>query len=237
MNPQPLYLEKIHSDLETNLSGFQTCLAAAYAAARKKTDPISDADFDSPNQASLEGFIRWGFIDTYLARGCSTGLLKGLTAHWMPTCKGQGGIQALELRGRYTALAAHHLQFPQDAPRESEIRTDMRVLNEMNPMLPNFDASIQEEIEADPDLFNWKSARDKRLINVTLVHGSKKEEFAYFRVYDRKDDLSSYISTFGNIMALPVILKPLESEHVKDPEIGLKTPTKDKRAGSAEGGK
>ena len=170
-------------------------------------------------------------------QGCRTGLLKGITAHWMPTCKGQGGIQALELRGRYTALAAHHLQFPQDAPRESEIRTDMRVLNEMNLLLPNFDDAVQNEIETDPDLFNWQSVRDKRLINVTLVHGNKRGEFAHFRDYDRKDDLSSYISTFGNIMALPVIVQPLESEPVKDAEIGLKNPKKDNRAGSAEGGK
>ena len=68
MTSQPLYLEKIHSDWEGNLPGIQACLAAAYAAARKRTDPKSDPDFDSPNQASLEGFIRWGFIDTYLAR-------------------------------------------------------------------------------------------------------------------------------------------------------------------------
>jgi hypothetical protein len=239
MKPKPNYLALLQQDWEDNLAGLQKCIALAYTAARKKTDPSIDPDFSSPNKASLEGYLRWGFIDTYLARGCANGLLKGITPHWIPTTKGSGGIEALELRAKHSALIAHHLQFQEDLPRESKIRTDMRLLNQFNQLLPSFDAeqAPEESEENDPDLFHWKQARDEQLINLTLVHGNKLGEFALLRVYDRKADLSSFIPVFGNIMAQPTAVPPLEQESIDEAKLDLKDPKKKKQTGTSEDGK
>src|SRR5439155_27094158 len=134
---------------------------------------------------------------------------------------------------------AHHLRFQEDLPRESKIRTDMRLLNQFNQLLPSFDAeqTPEESEENDPDLFHWKQARDERLINLTLVHGNKLGEFALRRVYDRKADLSSFIPVFGNIMAQPTAVPPLEQESIDEAKLDLKDPKKKKQTGTSEDGK
>jgi len=224
MKPPPTYLELIEKDWKNNLPGLQKCLSLAYAAARKKTDAKIDADFASPNRAVLEGQVRWGMVDVFLERGCVNGLVKGVSPHWIAT-GGRGGGKALELRAKNSAVIAFHLPFPEEPPRDSKVRTDMRVMNQLNQMLPSLgiEESLEENGEDEqPSLFGWKENRDNRLINLTLVHGNKLGEFAFLRVYNRKDDLSSFIPIFGNIMALPGIVIPAESEPIADAQIGLK---------------
>lgn len=222
---EPDYSALIHADLDPHLPTIKNVIGEAYEAVRHKTDISIDPDFASPNRSSLQGFLRWGFVDTFLARACAAGLLPGISAHWLPTRDSAGAIEVLELRGQHTAVTAHHLHFIQDAPRQSRLRLEWRVLNQQNPLLPCFDPSSSTPDFGDDEedsLFNWKAKRNQTLINVMLVHGAKEAEFAYLRVYDSVNDASSYIPVSGNIMAVPSILAAPDAENVEEPSVALK---------------
>jgi len=166
----------------------------------------------------VTGQIRWTFVDYFLERGCAVGTLSGITATWVPLSLNGGGIQALELRGSETSIVAHHLQQPENPPRESGLRFERRLLNYRNPMLPGFGDG--EEVNT-------------ALINLTLVHGDKSAEFAFLRVYDDPGNLQSFLRVSDNLMVLPTLVAPLEAEEVPLPTVGLKNgPVNEKQEAS-----
>ena len=163
----PDYFAAVEEDWNLfTLAGLRTCLRAAYQALRQKSDPAQDPTFGTPNGPVVAGVMRWMFVDHYLARGCEQGWMPGITAHWIHL--GDGGVYALELRGKRTSLMAFHLNYPDSAIRESRLRFEKRFTNQMNPIFPQWDSP---EAEA--------GGAQTPLINLVLVHGGKKADFAY----------------------------------------------------------
>jgi hypothetical protein len=208
MNSKAEYLTAIQQDWTVqNLVGLRSILNAAYAKAGEVASLSRVPAFGTPNWAFLAGAIRWSFVDYYLERGCVIGTLTGISATWVPLSVNGGGLQGLELRGERTSVLAHHLQQPEDPPRESDLRFERRLLNYRNPMLPGFG----DEEEASG-----------ALINLTLVHGDRGAEFAYLRVYDNPENLRSYLRVSDNLMVMPALVEPVEVEEVPAPALGLK---------------
>jgi hypothetical protein len=183
----------------------------------KTRNPI----FETPNRPFLSGMIRFGAVDYFLDRACKMNLLPGISPQWIPLTKGEGVVHALELQGKHTSLVAHHISTPNDPPRGSILRNYRRLLNhrcllnEQNPALsPEFEDSKNETTPAN------------NLVNLTLVHGGKPSEFAYLRIYHRRDKPKKFIPfSNDNIM----LLEPessrrggVEQEQIADAEVELK---------------
>src|SRR5204863_444291 len=150
--------------------------------------------------------------------------LKGITPIWLDLTGGEGGVAALELRGKYTSLIAHHLQLPDDCPRGSTLRNDKRLWNQQNPILVGFPGA--EEAEQP----------ESSLINLLLVHGGRSAEFAFLRVYHSFDNARDFIPFSGNIMLLEpeTAASPGEAEQIAEAEIQLKEHLKKIRKNQAE---
>lgn len=201
------YLTAIRADWpDQNLIGLQSILRATYAKTDAETNPALDAVYGTPNRVVLNGFLRWFLLDSYLERGVQIGTLSGITAAWVPLSNG-GGIQALELRGKHTTLITHHLQHPDNPPRDSVLRFEKCLMNFQNPMLPGF-RDDSEPTESP--------------INLLLVHGDKDAEFAFLRVYDNPENVHSYLCVSNNLMVLPALVAPIEVEEVVEPTVSLK---------------
>ena len=229
MKNNPSYLTKIQADWDiTNLLHLQLLLRYAYTDVKEVTRPDKNPVFSTPNRSFLAGMIRFGAVDYYLERGCAMGLLNGITPVWRDlkepdandeakgaTPRGQG-VRALELLGKHTSLISHHLQVPEDPPRGSKLRDDMRVRNEQNPLLPAF-ADNQTPVIAP--------------IHLTLVHGNKSAEFAFLRVYDNFQHANNFLPVGENIMQIT----PLSTagtggaEEIAEAEIKLKKHLKEFR--------
>ena len=189
----PDYFAAVEEDWNLfTLAGLRTCLRDAYQALRQTSDPVQDPTFGTPNGPVVAGVMRWMFVDYHLARGCESGQMPGITAHWLHL--GDGGVYALELRGKRTSLMAFHLNYPDSSIRESRLRFEKRFTNQMNPIFPQWDAP-----EADAD--GVAAPR----INLVLVHGGKKADFAYLRAYHDPEDIQRYLTMSSNIIERPVI--------------------------------
>lgn len=207
MTSKAEYLSAIREDWpDQNLLGLQSILRAAYAKTEAETNPAHDPVYGTPNRVVLNGFLRWFLLDSYLERGAQIGSLPGITSNWVPLSNG-GSIQALELRGQHTTLITHHLQHPDNPPRDSVLRFEKCLMNFQNPMLPGF-RDDSEPTESP--------------INLLLVHGDKDAEFAFLRVYDNPANVHSYLRVSGNLMVLPALVEPVEVEEVAEPSVGLK---------------
>ncbi len=209
------YFSKIKADWPLrNLLGLKWCIQSAYSAVGAITAPESNAAFATPNRWFLSGILRFGFVDYYLEEGCRNGLLKGITPVWLKLTDGSGGMAALELRGTHTSLIAHHLAKSDDPPRDSKLRFEKRLMNQVSPMLPTLD-----EVPTSSD----------RQVNLTLVHGDKNAEFSFLRAYDNPTDLTSYVSVFDNIMGLQEQSARLvvEAEEIAEPKVEIKLPSQD----------
>ena len=207
---RPDYFAAVEEDWNLfTLAGLRACLRAAYQALRQKSDPAQDPTFGTPNGPVVAGVMRWMFVDHHLARGCELGWMPGVTAHWIHL--GDGGVYALELRGKRTSMMAFHLNYPDSAIRESRLRFEKRFTNQMNPIFPQWDVP---DGEAD-------SARTP-LINLVLVHGGKKADFAYLRAYHEPNDIQRFIAMSGNIIAQPIIMSDADAEPIIESEPQLK---------------
>lgn len=173
--------------------------------------------FDTPNRPFLSGMIRFGAVDYFLERACKMKLLPGINPVWIPLTKGEGVVHALELQGKSTSLIAHHLSSPIDPPRGSILRNFRRLLNDRrisNARNPSLFGETKEEIPPSDEL-----------INLTLVHGSKPEDFAYLRIYHRLDKPQKYIPfSAENIMLLQpdTASGAVEEEQIAEAEVELK---------------
>lgn len=184
--------------------------------------------FDTPNRPFLSGMLRYGAVDYFLHRACIMNLLPGITPQWVPLTEAEGGVHALLLEGKHTSLIAHHLTFPDDAPRTSILRDCRRLLNER--------LRLNEQ---NPSLFDDRKAKpaptgEPPKINLTLVHGGKPSEFAYLRIYHQRKHQKKYIPfSQNNIMLLePITLVSdktvhAEAEQIAEAEIQLKAHLKE----------
>ena len=190
-------------------AGLRASLQAAYQALREKSDPLQDLPFGTPNAPMVTGVMRWMYVDYYLTRGCQLGWMPGITAHWLNL--GDGGVSALELRGKRTSLMAFHLQSPDSLIRDSRLRFEKRIINQMNPIFPQWEnqAVAADTVEAVP-------------INLVLVHGGKKAEFAYLRAYHDPEDLRQFLTMSGNIIEQANIAPITDAEAIEENEPKLK---------------
>jgi hypothetical protein len=175
----------------------------------KSRNPI----FETPNRTFLSGMIRYGAVDYFLDRACQMKFLPGIKPRWI---KLEGIVSALVLEGKYTSLIAHHLQTPNDPPRNSILRDYRRLLNErlrLNEQNP----SLFEDAKKEPEPISPSSP-----INLTLVHG---KDFAFLRIYNRRDKPKKFIPfSIDNIMALKPMKEAasVEAEQIADAEVKLK---------------
>lgn len=189
----PDYFAAVEEDWNLfTLAGLRACLRDAYRELRQKSDPAQDPNFGTPNGPMVAGVMRWMFVDRHLALGCRSDIMPGITANWLHL--GDGGVYALELRGRRTSLMAFHLNYPDSSIRESRLRFEKRFTNQMNPIFPQWDAP---EAEAD--------GVRAPLINLVLVHGGKRADFAYLRAYHDPEDIQRYITMSSNIIEQPIV--------------------------------
>lgn len=204
------YLAAVEEDWDLlAFAGLRASLQAAYQALREKSDPLHDLPFGTPNAPMVTGVMRWMYVDYYLTRGCQLGWMPGITAHWLNL--GDGGVSALELRGKRTSLMAFHLKFPDSPIRDSRLRFEKRIVNQMNPIFPQWENQIIEAdtVEAVP-------------INLVLVHGGKNAEFAYLRAYHDPEDLQRFMTLSGNIIEQANIAPITDAEAIEESEPKLK---------------
>lgn len=208
MNSKLNYLTNIQHDWPVQHQlHLQLFLRYSYSAVYDLVyGPQRNVIFDTPNKAWFAGINGYGAVDYFLERACEMKLLPGIAPVWLSLTNGENSISALELRGRYTSVVAHHIHFPDDTPRDSSLRDDKRLFNQQNPLLPGISADNSD-------------AKDSP-INLTLVHGGKAAEFAFLRVYTSASQPSQFISVSDNIMALA---PPISGEEeIKEAEIKLK---------------
>ena len=204
-------------------AGLRASLQMAYQALREKSDPSQDPTFGSPNGLMVTGVMRWMYVDHYLARGCQMGWMPGITAHWLSL--GDGGVAALELRGKRTSLMAFHLKFPDTAIRDSRLRFEKRVINQMSPVFPQWENQglEPESVAVTP-------------LNLVLVHGGKKADFAYLRVYHDPDDVQRFITMSANIIEQASIPPVVDAEAIEESEPKLKDDPEEDEDGTATAG-
>jgi hypothetical protein len=204
------FLTDLDSDWnEENLRRLRASIAASYMMARDMTNPKLNPYFASPNHKYLQGYSRWFLLDSHLAKACQTGFIAGLEPYWVSFDNAAGRIMSLEIRGRNTAVMAAHFQKPSDPLRESKLRFGRCSVNQgkTTNFLPGFEL---EERSAEG------------LLNITLAHGDKNAEFAYFRVYNDPFNLRSHLQLSSNLMSKPYGVPSVEAEEVKEASIVLK---------------
>ena len=64
-------------------------------------------------------------------------------------------------------------------------------------------------------------------INLVLVHGGKKADFAFLRAYHDPDDLQRFIPMSGNIIDQPIIASDADAEPIRESEPQLKASAHD----------
>lgn len=202
------YITRVENDwTEGNLLVVRDCVQRAVESVRRITE--ANPEFISPNRPNLEGVMRWVIVETELERAYMAGCFNGLKGGWIHL----GGTSVFELRGIYSAMLPHHLSSASEAPRESTLRSNKRQQNQNAPYLPAFD---KQEVALDAFM----------RINTTLVHGDKKAEFAYLRIYDDIEDRSVYTRVGGNIMQLEgrgIAMPEMEQEQIEEAVLKART--------------
>jgi hypothetical protein len=181
-------------------------LESAEARVQAKTDPEKDSVYFSPNRSIMVGQVRWWEVNDQFFQACKVGLLGPISARWERLCDVPGGIHELVMYGAHSTMSVVHLSHPNEVPRPSTRRKNLRTLNGQLPLFFEFP-------EADEAL---------ELAHVTLVHGGKEEKFAYLRVYFDSEYPERYIQLTDNIMTLPIVLEAAEVEQVQEAEVGIK---------------
>jgi hypothetical protein len=215
------FLTRIQEDWDCfNLAGIQFCLQQAYELTDALTNPERNAHFATPNRHMIAGTMRWGLVDKCLHDGCLNGRLRGIQPRWVPlSSTTASGVHALELIGRNTCVTPFHLTDVDEAPRESSHRAEMRLFNQLNPLLPTF---AEEQVDTIS------------LLNLILIHGDKKAEFAFLRAYHDPDERGAYVPVSDNIMRSPALIsQPVDAEEIAEAEIQLK-PVARKAAGQSD---
>lgn len=196
-----------------NQFALRRALQMAYDAADRICDPDEHLIFDSPNRPLVAGSVRWLAVDRHLRQACELGWLKGITAEWIVL----GGKKTdfpchLVLNGANTSVIAVHLQQENDVPRDSKYRRNARVANEACPLLAGLDNPYEQDV-------------DDARINLLLVHGDKKAEFAELRAYYSVENQSHFDLVIPDIMgslvgstAAPVLV---DAEAVPEPAVAL----------------
>ncbi|MHB1306799.1 MAG: hypothetical protein ACYDC1_23370 [Limisphaerales bacterium] len=200
-----LFLTEVAHDWSHNLEPLQQALRDAEDFVRQRTDAVADPLWDTPILPNVRGTVRWMAVQRFLQQATANGRLAGVAANWIPL----GGVHQLELRGKYTTLVPCYLHTQEDSPRESFYRKARRASNYFQPALTGFEDSIVA------------SALDDDLIHITLVHGGKEGEFAYFRAYYDAERRSYFKELSSNIMLVPSLTIGAESEQVLDPSVEL----------------
>lgn len=182
-------------------------LEMAETRVQSKTDPETDSVFFSPNRAMMTGQVRWWEVQCQFFQACKVGLLENVTAEWVRLSDVPGGFHEMVMHGLHSTLSVVHLAHPDEVPRHSTRRKNIR---EMNGQLPLFADEFPEPDESP------------EIVHLTLVHGGKEEKFAYLRVYFDPEYPERYIQITGNIMILPVMAEAAEVEAVQEAEVDLK---------------
>lgn len=196
------FLTEVAADWSSNLFTVQEIIREAEQATLKRSDKIGDPLFDTPNLPNFRGMLRWVMVQRHFEIAARNGRLNGITPHWINL----GGVHVLELRGNNTTVMPCHLLKSDDSPRESSYRRSQRIVNQINPMLFNFDG--EEESSAD------------ELLHLLLVHGGKNGEFAYLRAYTDPSNRAVFRNLSNNLMLMPTLLNSIDAEQIDEPEIG-----------------
>lgn len=217
MNNLEYYLTGVAKDWsEHNLSTVQAALLEAERATLLRSDPREDPLLDTPNLPNFRGVLRWIMVQRHLHTAFIQGRFQGITARWVDLA----GAHVLELRGEHTVVTPCHLLSPDDVPRETKYRKSLRVVNQVCPLLKGFECLDGGVAENDP-------------IQILLVHGGRKENFAYLRAYIDPDDPAIYRQLSKNILSMPILLPSMEVELVAEPVVALKAIGKMKELGEA----
>lgn len=181
-------------------------LESAEGKVLAKTDPEKDSVYFSPNRSIMVGQVRWWEVNDQFFQACKVGLLGTISAKWERLSEVPGGFHELVMYGEHSTMSVVHLAHPDEVPRASTRRKNLRMLNGQ---LPLFEEFPEQEGALE-------------IAHVTLVHGGKEEKFAYLRVYFDPEYPERYIQLTENIMALPMVLEAVEVEFVFDVEVGIK---------------
>jgi hypothetical protein len=198
---------------EHNLSVAQETLIEANNATVLRTDKIKDPLYDTPNHPNIRGYMRWVMVQKHFELAAQN-KLKGISPVWITL----GGVSVLELHGDHTIVTPCHLLKENGVPNETTYRRDLRIQNEVCPLL------FPELNEGSHD------SSDNRL-RILLVHGGKDGVFAYLRAYTDPDDNSVYRNLSDNLMLMPTMLPSIDYEPVDEPEVGLNDAGQQKESG------
>jgi hypothetical protein len=201
MSEYDAFLTKSRTDWDnSNLSGLQWALDRAYAstAAIYAKHP----ELKTPHAAGVVGTLRWAIVDYFLQESCAKRKINGVEPKWKKLCGKSETVQALELHGLHTVVTAHHLAREDDAPRESDLRKELRASNQT--FFP-FEAETREARPANNPY------------GLILAHGGKKAEFAFLRAYHDPENHKAYQSVYAdNIMLLPRVVERIDAEEIAE---------------------
>jgi hypothetical protein len=184
---------------EEQLFGLSRSLQRAYSYTANLAE--TEVPFATPNRHFLSGMVRYGAVDFFLADAAANGEIPGFEPKWI-SLTGTGGVYALELIGPGVSIIAHHVQSPDDPPRDSILRFEKRASNQL--LLPGM----------------TEGSSTPQIVSLTLVHGDKLGEFAFLRIYTDPQDLRHY-QDFGTNIMQP-ILAMNDEETVPTVEVTLK---------------
>lgn len=195
------FLTEVAEDwTQENLSVIADVLRESWIAVSERTDKRKDPLFDQPNHPNLVGYVRWIVVGTMLWKASRR--FRGITAQW----RNAGGVSILELVGKYTIVTPCHLAHPSSQPNDTEYLTDVRIINQVHPLLFSDLAQPPEK---------------SRPLRLSLAHGGKSSRFAFLRAYTNPEDLGVYRDLTQNILLTPVVLESIDYETIPEPEIKL----------------
>ncbi|HEV2327508.1 MAG TPA: hypothetical protein VGY56_01830 [Verrucomicrobiae bacterium] len=198
-----------------NLSIAQETLVEAEKATAQRVDKIKDPLFDTPNYPNIRGYMRWVMVQKHFHLAAKK--FHGITPAWVNL----GGVNMLELHGKYTIVTPCHLLKQEATPNETQYRRDLRIQNQVCPLLFNLDNGPKVDLE-------------ENRLRILLVHGAKEGIFAYLRAYIDPENSAIYRDLSENIMLMPKLLPSIDFEPVEEPKVGLKDTGEKKKSASGE---
>lgn len=205
------FLTEVAKDwTSTNLSVIAEVLREADDATRTRTDKDKDPLLDQPNYRNFVGYVRWMMVAKLLFNALRR--FDNVIPRWVDL----GGVSALELRGTYTTVTPCHLMSETTTPNDTLYRRDLRIENQVCPLL-------------FADLSNQPS--ENKPLRLLLVHGGRSSRFAYLRAYIDAEDQSIYRDLTQNILLMPALLQSIDYEQIDEPKIGLNETDEQKGTG------
>ncbi|HEY5504966.1 MAG TPA: hypothetical protein VIK28_07390 [Sedimentisphaerales bacterium] len=210
-------LTTVTEDWAEHLPAIKETMEQAEQIVLARTDKVADPLLDTPNHPNLRGYFRWVLVQKLLERAVENERFPGISYEWVNL----GGVYTLELRSKFTTVTPCHLLTESQTPNDTIYRRDLRIQNQINPLLLGFE-SLEQAVPNNTPL------------RILLVHGGKEKAFAYLRVYTDPEKQNVYSDLTKNIMLLPMVRMSLDAEPISEPKVDLKDVASEKVGAARE---